>query len=105
MGEDPFSKTYIQSAMREHFMDCCEKLPFPTSTQSRRLVRERKLCEQKVNVFCKCRLPWDKTYGDKGTLVNFSMCREWFHEICMKIDKKVIDQPLMKYDCDICLDL
>ena len=26
MGEDPFSKTYIQSAMREHFMDCCEEI-------------------------------------------------------------------------------
>ena len=26
MGEGPFSKTYIQSAMREHFMDCCEEI-------------------------------------------------------------------------------
>ena len=65
-----------------------------TSTQSRRLVRERKLCEQKV--------PWDKTYSDKGTLVYCSMCREWFDE---NTDKKVIDQPLMKYNYDICLDL
>ena len=79
-------------------MDCCEEI-FSSILQSRRLVRERKLCEQKVNVFCKCRLPWDKTYGDK----NCSMCREWLHEKCMNIDKKVIDQPLMK--CDICLDL
>ena len=44
LREDPFTKMYLQSAMREHFLECCEKkkiLPFPSSPQPRRLGRQK----------------------------------------------------------------
>ena len=28
---------------------------------------------------------------------------EWFHQVCMKIDQDIVDQPALKYNCKLCL--
>ena len=57
-----------------------------------------------VNVFCVCRLPWNKNCTSRGSLAQCSVCKEWFHELCMKINKEIIRKPLLKYKCNVCLN-
>ena len=53
-------------------------LEFHAPERPRRLGRQ---CVIKRAVFCTCRLPWNK----HGPLVQCQMCKEWFHQVYMKI--------------------
>ena len=105
--QDPWTKIYLQSSLRGHFMDCCKTndiSPFPSSNESRRGKQYKIIHSEAVNVFCVCRLPWNKNYTSRGSLAQCSVCKEWFQELCMKINKEIIRKPLLKYKCNVCLN-
>ena len=102
--QDPWTKIYLQSSLRGHFIDCCKTndiSPFPSSNESRRGKQNEIIHSEAVNVFCVCRLPWNKNYTSRGSLAQCSVCKEWFHELCMKINKEIIHKPLLKYKCNV----
>ncbi len=108
MGGDPHIASYVQGAMRPHLIRCFENrtiLPFPAPDRPRRLGRQRVINKQKINVFCICRLLWDKHDLKRGPLVHCYMCNEWFRKLCLGIDQEVIDQRASRYACNACLGL
>ena len=61
MGSDPHTERYNQPVMREHLAQCFEARKItPFQEGKRRLGRHRIINRKKVDVFCMCRLPWDK---------------------------------------------
>ena len=106
LRRDPTTESYLQASMRQHFMACYDNqkiLPFPNSSHHRRLGRQKIIHVQRVDIFCICHLPWNSKENERGPLVQCYMCKEWYHQLCMNINQDVIDQPLIKYCCIICL--
>ena len=107
-GGDPHITSYLQGDMRSHFVKCLEAeiiSEFPAPQRPRRLGRQRVIKRQNVDVFCTCRLPWNKHNSENGPLVQCQMCKEWFHQVCMEIDQDIVDQPALRYNCKLCLFL
>ena len=106
-GSDPHITSYVQKDLRVHLRKCFEAqhMSFFPQGQPRRLGRKRMIQSTKVDVFCVCRLPWNKRTEDKGALVQCQICEEWFHQVCMEIDENLIEYPALKYNCKLCLGL
>ena len=105
-GGDPHSINYDQESFRVHLAKCFESqiiTMFPVANNQRRLTRRRLLSTHNINVFCTCRLPWNKNDSKKGPLVQCKVCKEWYHELCMKINEDIISS-LLKYVCKLCLN-
>ena len=105
--DDPHAHSYVQGSMRSHLAKCFinhEILPF-AEVHKRSRIRKRIIQRKRVDVFCMCRLPWDRGDDGKGTLVQCYSCKEWYHEVCLNIDKRLIDAPQLKYTCNICLNI
>ena len=106
--KDPHTERYAQAEMRQHLARCFEEkkiTSFPNSDGRRRLGRHRIINRKKVDVFCICRLPWDKYDGKRGPLVQCVLCKEWYHQKCLNIDQDILNQPSAKFTCSICLNL
>ena len=89
---DPHTERYAPTEMRQHLARCFEEkkiTSFPSSDGRRRLGRHRIINRKKVDVFCICRLPWDKYDGKRGPLVQCVLCKEWYHQKCSNIDQDV----------------
>lgn len=108
-GGDPHITSYNQANFRAHLAKCYElqhMSMFPIANFPRRIARNRAISLPKViNVFCTCRLPWNKNNHRKGALVQCQLCKEWYHEECMDISRDIIDYPVMKYNCKLCLGI
>ncbi len=108
-GGDPHIASYNQNNFRAHLANCFELQQmsmFPIADWPRRLARRRAINLPKIiNVFCTCRLPWNKNDHKKGALVQCQLCKEWYHEVCMDISKDIVDYPALKYNCKLCLGI
>lgn len=109
LGGDPHVTSYNQHNFRMHLAKCFElhqMSMFPIANFPRRIARNRAVTLPKViNVFCTCRLPWNRNNHQKGALVQCQLCKEWYHEKCMDISKDIIDYPALKYNCKLCLGI
>ena len=106
--KDPHTERYAQTDMRPHLARCFEEktiTTFPSGDGRRRLARHRIINRKKVDVFCICRLPWDKHDGKRGPLVQCITCREWYHQKCSNIDQDIINQPSARFTCSTCLNI
>ena len=107
MKGDPHTCNFNQDAMRPHLYKCFMESnirPFPSLGRPRIKERYQKfLSLEKVQVFCLCRLSWDKYDTLRGPMVHCSKCKEWYHRLCCNIPKKTIDNPTSSYICPICL--
>ena len=107
-GGDPHITSYNQEEFRAHLARCFESrcmTMFPAADRPRRLGRKRVLSSKTIDVFCTCRLPWNKDDYQKGPLVQCQLCKEWYHEVCMDINKDIINYPGLKYNCKLCLNI
>ena len=108
MRKDPHTERYAQPMMRDHLARCLDEkriTDFPHPEGRKRLGRHRIINRKRVDVFCICRLPWDKYDRKRGPLVQCVSCREWYHQNCMNIDKDIVDQPSAKFVCGVCLNI
>ena len=108
MRKDPHTERYMQPMMRDHLAKCLDEkriTDFPHTAGRKRLGRHRIINRKRVDVFCICRLPWDKYDGKRGPLVQCVSCREWYHQNCMNIDKDIVNQPQAKFVCSVCLNI
>ena len=105
-GADPHQLSLEQGAMRKHFADCLEDgelLPFPHASSSTLLGRRRTRRLQRLKVYCLCRLPWDRHNTTRGSLVQCTSCKEWFHEQCASIPKTVTVETDTVWQCGSCM--
>ena len=85
-GKDPHKCSFQQSEMRSHLKLCFERgelAMFPTS-KPRRCASSIKSTKN-FEVYCTCRLPWDRNTSLFGNLAQCAKCRDWFHQRCMNI--------------------
>lgn len=102
MRHDPHMQSYDQSQMRTHLKNCISKnlmTSFPPASKPRRLGRVKFLKEQRISVFCVCRLPWDRRNKTKGALVFCTVCKDWFHQVCCSIPQSFLDDQQQEYTC------
>lgn len=102
--QDPQLCTYDQGKMRSHLHQAFKQgilTPFPPSLKPRRRGRDRKLTIQTVQVYCKCRQPWNKRDEENGGLVQCTACHEWYHEKRENIDSALVGTTLPWY-CSKC---
>ncbi len=88
-GKDPHVCSYDQGQMRHHLYQCLEKgklteFPATKKLKPKRYTRRVK-STRPVQVYCTCRLPWDKTRDTLGDLAQCGKCSEWFHQTCKNI--------------------
>lgn len=84
-GQNPGSLGYIQYKLRSHLLSCLEKrylTCFPTRCRARSCSGPS--VEIRFPVFCSCRQP-----KDEGTMVECSLCKEWYHKECERIPEQV----------------
>ncbi len=101
-GKDPHACSYEQSQMRHHLYQCLEKgelTEFPAMKKPKRHFTRRVKSTRPVQVYCTCRLPWDKTTNFFGDLVECGKCTEWFHQKCMDIPDAAISDPSYSWFC------
>ncbi len=103
-GKDPSRYLFDQRAMREHLKSCLEKGVMSDSPARHRLCRQTTYihCSQKVEVHCKCRLPWAKDFTKFGDLAQCESCHTWFHHECANIPQKVFAKPSYAWKCTSC---
>ena len=44
-----------------------------------------------LNLYCTCRLPWNKHYDKLGALIQCDKCKKWYHTICCDISSTSIN--------------
>ena len=108
-GKDPHTLSVNQGQMRSHLHRCFEQgeiLEFPAASKPRRLGRQRIAYTKEVPVFCSCRLSWYKVDTVRGSLIQCTLCKEWYHPNCAKVDGCTFNQPnSYKWYCSNCIDV
>ena len=98
-------ENFEQSKMREHLKKCFlrNRLEcFPESRRRRRLGRHRFVATKPVDVFCKCRLTWNRVQNQLGDLIQCEICRKWCHEVCEGVDRTKFEHPKNHWYCTKC---
>ena len=84
-GLDLHLQNFEQSKMREHFKKCFlrHRLEcFPESRRRRRLRWHQFVATKPVDVFCECRLTWNRGQNHLGDLIQCEISKKWYHEVC-----------------------
>lgn len=95
-GDDPTKPVYDQSSMHNHLLECIERgrmIPFPSKPGR----NPEKAVEKSVSIHCVCRLI------DDGTkMIECASCQEWFHIVCVRVEKKFIVNRKLNWFCPNC---
>ena len=78
-GKDPHLCSFDQLQMRCHLHSCLQSQTmseFPAATKPRRLGRTRVKSVRSFNVYCTCRLIWNKNQNIFGNLAKCGRCKE-----------------------------
>ena len=106
-GKDPHTISVDQQGMRQHLHKCFEEgeiSEFPAASEPRRIGRHRVAYTTNIPVVCFCRLFWHKADTARGPLIQCTLCKEWFHQKCAKLDNHVFEQPKSyKWYCSCCV--
>ena len=105
-GKDPHNCLFDQTQMRNHLAMCfekCELTDFPASTnlKPRRSKSSVKLIRN-IQVYCTCRLPWDKNVSFHGDLAQCIKCRNWYHQKCLNIPARAFLEQSYSWCCTLC---
>ena len=93
-GKDPHTISVDQQGMRQHLHKCFEEgeiSEFPAASEPRRIGRHRVAYTTNIPVVCFCRLFWHKADTARGPLIQCTLCKEWFHQECAKLDNHVLN--------------
>ena len=104
-GKDPHLCSFDQLQMRCHLHSCLQSQTmseFPAATKPRRLGRTRVKSVRCFNVYCTCRLIWNKNQNIFGDLAKCGRCKEWFHQRCQNIPDEVYIEPSYNWLCSSC---
>ena len=106
-GEDPQAMNFEQLVMRKHLAQCFEQghlMPFPKASKPRRTGSNRRIVHtQTVDVYCLCRLPWNKHDKIRSCMVQCNQCNDWFHAACVKLSKGQISTLKFIFRCVNCV--
>ena len=75
---------------------------FPAATKPQRLGRTRVKFVRNFNMYCTCRLTWNKNQSIFGDLAKCGRCKEWFHQWCQNIPEEVYIKSSYNWLCNSC---
>ena len=103
-GDDPHKSSFNQQLMRSHLMECFENgdiTKFPPSIKPRRCTSSIK-SSKTVQLYCTCRLPWDKEFNIHGSLAQCAQCKNWYHKNCLTIPSAAFIEHTFIWFCTFC---
>ena len=82
-GRDPFLSYWDTTQMRSHLVSCFENNLMSCFPEKSRRIPVRKKFKKIVveKVYCKCRLPNDKSIA----MVQCDRCHQWYHKSCVNL--------------------
>ena len=99
-GESPNSIRWDQKLMRANLLKSFEQgkmKPFPGwELHDRRIEEEEVVKEQKIKVYCSCRMP-----QDRKKMAQCVKCNDWFHQTCENIAASVFRKK-EPFTCSSC---
>ena len=100
-GQDPSKFRFDVLKMRPHLVECLKlkkMSPFPEMKPgcSDIVLSRRKFYT--VELFCSCRMPYEKPKNEADLMAQCSVCSEWFHERCDSLKS-----PGQHFVCRLCL--
>lgn len=106
-GMDPSKLRFDVSKMRPHLVECLKlkkMSPFPEmkpGASSDLVLSKRKFYT--VELFCSCRMPYEKPKSESDLMAQCGGCKEWFHQRCEKIALEIFKTSGMNFLCSMCL--
>ena len=105
-GEDPSKLRFDVSKMRTHLVECLKATkmsPFPELKVGAGdiVLSKRKLYT--VELFCSCRMPYEKPKSEADLMAQCGGCKEWFHQKCEKIALEIFKASGLNFFCSSCL--
>ena len=105
-GQDPSKLRFDVPKMRPHLVECLKlkkMSPFPEMKPgcSDIVLSKRKFYT--VELFCSCRMPYEKPKSEADLMAQCGSCKEWFHQRCEKIALEIFKTSGMSFLCALCL--
>ena len=107
-GDDPTRKRFNVKKMRHHLRDCLKvkrMSPFPEIAGDEVGSVKVDACKEKkcvFELFCICRMPYEKPKKEDDFMAECDACKEWYHKSCLKIPDRVFKKSNSKYLCTTC---
>ena len=105
-GQDPSKLRFDVPKMRSHLVECLKlkkMSPFPEMKPgcSDIVLSKRKFYT--IELFCSCRMPYEKPKSEADLMAQCGSCKEWFHQRCEKIALEIFKASGMNFLCAMCL--
>ncbi|XP_028409955.1 uncharacterized protein LOC114532611 [Dendronephthya gigantea] len=84
LGQDPSKLRYDVPKMRPHLVECLKlkkMSPFPEMKPGSEIVLSKRKFYT-VELFCSCRMPYEKPKSEADLMAQCGSCKEWFHPQC-----------------------
>ena len=107
-GDDPTRKRFNVKKMRRHLRDCLKvkrMSPFPQIAGAEVRSGKVDVCKEKkcvFELFCICRMPYEKPKKEDDFMAECDACKEWYQKRCFKIPDHVLKKSNSKYLCTTC---
>ena len=105
-GQDPSKLRFDVPKMRQHLVECLKSKkmsPFPEMKPGSSDVVLSKRKFYTVELFCSCRMPYEKPKSEADLMAQCGSCKEWFHQRCEKIALEIFKASGMNFLCAMCL--
>ncbi|XP_028410162.1 uncharacterized protein LOC114532775 [Dendronephthya gigantea] len=105
LGQDPSKLRYDVPKMRPHLVECLKlkkMSPFPEMKPGSEIVLSKRKFYT-VELFCSCRMPYEKPKSEADLMAQCGSCKEWFHQRCEKIALEIFKASGMNFLCALCL--
>ena len=105
-GQDPSKQRFDVTKLRNHLFECLRSLkmsPFPEAKPCAGDIALSKRKFYTVELFCSCRMPYEKPKSEADLMAQCGSCKEWFHQRCEKIALEIFKASGINFFCSSCL--
>ena len=105
-GQDPSKQRFDVTKLRNHLFECLRSLkmsPFPEMKVGAGDIALSKRKFYTIELFCSCRMPYEKPKSEADLMAQCGGCKEWFHQRCEKIALEIFKASGINFFCSSCL--
>ncbi len=107
-GKDPTRRIFDTAAMQPHLARCLKEntfRPFPEAEKLPVQMRNARFSKSKritIELFCSCRMPYEKPKSKKNYMAQCDICHEWYHQGCEQIAMSIFSKKGVDFICSDC---